>query len=140
MNLQEFFAHYIPQIEAEMRAILDANGFAGQPIGADDIAVDLPQAPVLRRYTANDTSLESLGELLRQNPNGLLIERDELASLLAHLSQEENSGARGFYLTGADAKEGYTVVDAATVLCSHIGPERRGASERGRSRIGDSIP
>jgi putative DNA primase/helicase len=77
-------------------------------VTAEDLRIDLPDAPILRRYTANDSSHEALGELMRQNPNGLLVERDELASMLSHLSSEENANARGFFLTGADATSGYT--------------------------------
>jgi putative DNA primase/helicase len=56
--------------------------------------------PTLRRYIANDTTVESLGVLLQQNSNGLLVFRDELVSLLDSLDQEDHVSQRGFYLTG----------------------------------------
>ena len=62
----------------------------------------------LRRYAAHQSSMQALGELLRQNPNGLLVERDELAGLLSNLSQEDKAEERGFYLTGADGVPGFT--------------------------------
>jgi putative DNA primase/helicase len=65
--------------------------------GADvsgDLVSDDAEEPVLKRYIANDTSAESLGELLRQNPNGLLVFRDELVSLLRGLDREDNASAR----------------------------------------------
>jgi putative DNA primase/helicase len=65
--------------------------------------------PILRRYLVNDTSLESLAEILRQNPNGVLIHRDELVSLLSHLDREENVSQRGFYLTGWNGNSSYTI-------------------------------
>lgn len=65
-------------------------------------------APELRRYIVNDTSYQSLGELLRQNNNGLLVHRDELLSLLRSLDRDENVEAKGFYLTGWNGTEGYT--------------------------------
>ena len=80
----------------------------GNEATADSLKVELPDEPVLRRYTAHQSSVQALGELLRQNPNGLLVERDELASLLSSLSQEEQAEARGFYLTGADGFASYT--------------------------------
>jgi putative DNA primase/helicase len=58
--------------------------------------------PTLRRYIANDTTVESLGVLLQQNPNGLLVFRDELVSLLDSLDQEDHVSQRGFYLTAAE--------------------------------------
>jgi hypothetical protein len=53
-------------------------------------------------------SYESLGELLASNPVGLLVERDELVSLLKHLDREEQCVARGFYLSGWSGQQPYT--------------------------------
>jgi putative DNA primase/helicase len=69
---------------------------------------DAIDAPTLRRYRVNDTSCEALGEVLIENPNGVMVYRDELVSLLKGLAQEEQAGARGFYLTGWDAQQSYT--------------------------------
>ena len=55
-------------------------------------------SPTRRRYIANDSSVEKLGELLNQNPNGLLVFRDELIGLLKSLDKEGHEGARSFYL------------------------------------------
>ena len=79
--------------------------------GADvsgDLANDQPEAPTLRRYIVNDTTAAALGELLRQNPDGLLAFRDELVSLLKSLDREESAEARGFYLTGWNGNSAYT--------------------------------
>ena len=38
------------------------------------------QAPTQHRYIVNDTTVEKLGELLNENPNGLVLERDELGA------------------------------------------------------------
>lgn len=64
--------------------------------------------PAMRRYIANDTSPASLGELLRQNQNGLLVYRDELISLLKGLDREDQAEGRGFYLTGWNGDSPYT--------------------------------
>jgi hypothetical protein len=58
----------------------------------------VPEAPVLRRYKSNDTTPEKLGELLRENPAGLLVLRDELVGLLASWDREGREGERAFYL------------------------------------------
>lgn len=63
--------------------------------------------PVVRCYKANDSSYQALGELLRQNTNGLLVHRDEMMSLIRALDREDNSEARGFYLTGWNGSESY---------------------------------
>lgn len=36
--------------------------------------------PIQRRYIVNDATVEKLGELLNENPNGLVVERDELGA------------------------------------------------------------
>jgi hypothetical protein len=59
---------------------------------------ETPQAPVLRRYKSNDSTVEKLGELLRENPAGLLVLRDELPGLLASWEREGREGDRTFFL------------------------------------------
>ncbi|MGI8854098.1 MAG: DUF3987 domain-containing protein [Methyloceanibacter sp.] len=67
-----------------------------------------PTEPVERRYITNDTTYEKLGEILSQNPSGVLAHRDELVSLLRTLDREEYAAARGFFLTAWGGKERYT--------------------------------
>ncbi len=57
-----------------------------------------PAEPTLRRYKSNDTTVEKLGELLRENPAGLLVLRDELVGLIAAWDKEGREGERAFYL------------------------------------------
>jgi len=72
------------------------------------LAVDEPDVPVLKRYIVNDTTPASLGELLRQNTNGLLVFRDEMVSLLKNLDKPGQEEGRGFYLTGWNGDSAYT--------------------------------
>lgn len=73
-----------------------------------DLDLDEPELPALRRYKTNDSTAAALGELHRQNPNGLLVYRDEVVSLLKGLDREDNAEARGFYLTGWNGNSPYT--------------------------------
>jgi len=57
-----------------------------------------PPTPTLRRFTAMDTTVEKLGELLRENPAGLLVTRDELVGLLASWEREGRESERAFFL------------------------------------------
>ncbi len=57
-----------------------------------------PELPVMHRYKSNDTTVEKLGELLRENPAGLLVLRDELVGLIASWDREGREGERAFYL------------------------------------------
>ena len=65
-------------------------------------------APLLKRYVTNNASYEALGELLMENPNGLLVEADEIIGLLKQLDAGGQEVARSFYLTAADGDKGYT--------------------------------
>lgn len=74
----------------------------------------------VRRYSTNDTSYQALAELLIQNPNGLLVVRDELVSLLASLGAEDRAEERGFYLTGWNGNQSYTVDRIERGLNRHV--------------------
>lgn len=64
--------------------------------------------PIRRRLVVNDPSVEKLGELLNENPNGLILVRDELSGLLANLSKEDYQSDRAFYLECFDGNGSYT--------------------------------
>jgi hypothetical protein len=67
-----------------------------------------PERPPRRRYVVTDATYEKLGEILSENPDGVLAHRDELISLLKPLGREENAAARGFYLTAWNGTDSYT--------------------------------
>jgi Protein of unknown function (DUF3987) len=54
--------------------------------------------PPCPRLIVNDATVEKLGELLNENPRGLLLIRDELAGFLARMESEEYQSDRAFYL------------------------------------------
>jgi putative DNA primase/helicase len=89
--------------EAKKRLSRDPQADVGHLLEAEEL-----DEPILRRYIANDTTAAALGELLRQNPNGLLVHRDEIVSLLRALDREDNAEARGFYLTSWNGDSAYT--------------------------------
>lgn len=84
------------------------NGIPNEAELLGALQLNEPDLPALRRYIANDTTAAALGELHRQNPNGLLVFRDELVSLLKSLDREDNAEARGFYLTAWNGDSPYT--------------------------------
>lgn len=57
-----------------------------------------PEPPVWRRYKTNDSTIERMGELLSENPRGILLFRDELIGLLASWDREGRETDRAFYL------------------------------------------
>ncbi|MDR3158743.1 MAG: DUF3987 domain-containing protein [Zoogloeaceae bacterium] len=80
---------------------------AKDPSADIDLTCDEPDKPIPRTYWTSDATAERLGELLAENPNGLLVERDELSSFLVKLEEETQATARGLYLSGWSGKEGY---------------------------------
>lgn len=61
------------------------------------------------RFITNDATVEALGQLLIDNPNGILFEADELIGLLKNLDKQGQEGARAFFLTAADGNQSYTI-------------------------------
>ena len=59
---------------------------------------DAPQAPVMRRYKTDDPTIEKLCEILKENPQGVLVFRDELIGWLRSLDKQGREGDRAFYL------------------------------------------
>jgi hypothetical protein len=61
-----------------------------------------------RRYLTQDSTVEKLGELLQENPRGLLVLRDELAGWLRTLERPGREGEREFYLEAWNGTGGFT--------------------------------
>ncbi len=83
---------------------------------ADDIA-DLksehcnltpPDAPIWCRYKTNETTIEKCNEVMRDNPRGLLLFRDELVGLLAGWERPGHESDRGYFLEGWNGNQGHT--------------------------------
>ena len=98
------------KLRQKVRAQLEAAALKkGKTANIDaDLLGNEPEEPLPVRFRTNDTTYEAIGQLLISNPNGILIERDELVSLLRHLDREEQVVARGFYMSGWDGKQPYT--------------------------------
>jgi hypothetical protein len=92
-------------IEKNDRAALKKNPHANLA----RIEIEAPVAPVQRRYLVNDATVEALMEICGENPQGVGVYRDELVSLLRGLDREGQESARGFYLTGWNGNDSYTV-------------------------------
>lgn len=69
----------------------------------------VPEKPTLCRYTTNDPTVEKLGEILLDNPNGVLVFRDELTGWLRTLDKQGHESDRAFYLEAWNGIGRYTV-------------------------------
>ena len=73
------------------------------------LAANPPKEPKMRRYKSNDSTIEMLTELIRDNPRGILVMRDELVGLLANCNRQGHEGDRSFYLESWNGKHSFAV-------------------------------
>lgn len=71
------------------------------PLGAESL-------PVRRRFQTNDATVEKLGEVLKDNPHGVLVFRDELVGWLRGMEREGREQERAFYLEAFNGTSSFT--------------------------------
>jgi hypothetical protein len=93
---------------------------------AEELHMSQPSEPVCMRYIANDPTVEKLGELLNENPNGILLMRDELTGFLRSMDKPGRESDRAFYLEAWNGnnpftydriKRGTVRIESACVSC-----------------------
>jgi hypothetical protein len=84
----------------------------GDQSGASDLAHEALQvdggAPLCRRWLVNDATVEKLGEILAENPAGVLLYRDELHGFFRTLERQGHEADRAFYLESWNGDGSYT--------------------------------
>ena len=70
---------------------------------------DMPEEPRERRYITQDATTAKLGELLLENPQGLLIHRDELSGWLKSFEKSGQENDRHFFLESWSGKQDFDV-------------------------------
>jgi hypothetical protein len=75
------------------------------PMRPDDSIAE----PVCGRLITQDATSEKLHEIMRDNPAGVLLIRDELSGWLATLDKPGREGERGFFLSAWNGDTGYTM-------------------------------
>lgn len=73
-----------------------------------DETMEEVSTPPRKRYITQDPTVEKLGELLRDNPRGILIFRDELLGFLRTMEIEGRENSRAFYLEAWNGTGSYT--------------------------------
>ncbi|WP_375685554.1 YfjI family protein [Bartonella sp. TT110JLCBS] len=74
------------------------------------------------RFIVNDVTVEKLGELLKENPRGLLMVRDELSGFLTNLERKKYQTDRAFYLTAFNGDDQFTYdrIERGTIFIPHV--------------------
>jgi hypothetical protein len=70
-----------------------------------------PKAPIAERCLVGDTTLEALAPILRDNPRGLLLHRDELAGWFGSFDRYAGKGK-----ASADAAQWLSIFDGDTII------------------------
>lgn len=73
------------------------------------IDAQIAPKPIIKRRIVNDSTVESLQELMSENSWGFLAFRDELNGLLKSMDKQGQEGSRAFYLTCYDGNQPFTV-------------------------------
>jgi hypothetical protein len=95
-------------VEGAMKKAAKASNADMAALRAEFVAAADPPEPAQRRYVVNDTTVEKLGELLNENPRGLLHFRDELVGWLATLDRDGHENDRAFFLEAWNGAGRYT--------------------------------
>ncbi len=85
--------------------------FAGKK-GPNPVEANIEEEPIqpkMRRYKTEDATTEKLGELLIDNPQGLLLFRDELSGWLNSFEKNGREGDRQFFLESWSGDEEFDV-------------------------------
>ncbi len=93
--------------ESMKKAAKEGKSGEVERLAAEMSAKTLP--PVKRRYKTNDATVEKLGELLIENPNGLLNFRDELVGWLRAMDKAGHESDRAFWLEAYVGTGGHEV-------------------------------
>lgn len=122
-----------------------------ESLKAELIALEEPPKPVRARKRTNNATVEKNHELCRDNPSGILVERDELAGFFAQMDQAGHEQDRAFYLEGWNGtgrfdldRIGRGTVSAKTVCLSVLGgiqPDklREHLSQKGMMQSNDGM-
>jgi hypothetical protein len=128
---EEFYQSRINGIKEEIKktskketaesALLKLKNSLQETMTAYDLTKVVP-----KRYITNDATVEKLHEILKDNPDGIAMIRDELEGWARGLDKQGREGDREFYLEAWDGMEAKSIDRIgrgsvhATAICVHI--------------------
>jgi len=119
-SAKKIYASDLFEHEAQIGGLKRAmtNAFAGgqnykgrNPEEIKKLLDDIPEmeVPILRRYRTNDVTVEKVALMLNDNPNGLLMFRDEIIGWLAGMEKQNHQSDRAFWLETWNGGQTYNV-------------------------------
>ena len=97
----------IDALKAQLKKAAKDGKESPASVAAEIADLEEPTEPVLRRYKTNDSTVEKLGEILRDNPHGVLVLRDELVGLISNWEREGREGDRAFFLEAWNGNQSF---------------------------------
>jgi len=104
-------AHKAQKEGIRSKMLQTANGkkdLSMEELTSQFISLESPKAPLWKRYKTNDATIEKLAELLKDNPRGLLVFKDELSGLLVTWEKDGREPDRAFFLEAWNGQGGIT--------------------------------
>lgn len=95
------------QAQQRAKALIDKGDASGEASAILSANTE-PKAPQARRFYTSDATVEKLGEICAANPQGVMVYRDEVASLWTEWSNPEKATMRGFMMAGWGGQDSYT--------------------------------
>lgn len=96
------------QVQKDAKAAIKSKDNAKARALLEQAAQEEGEAPSRKRYIVYDATVEKLGELLNQNPNGLLLFRDEISGWLKTIDREDRANDREFWIESFAGNGSYT--------------------------------
>jgi hypothetical protein len=90
-------------LEKNMETALKKNNsseISNVEIELEELESNPPKEPKLRRYQTQDTTIEKLQDMLRENPQGIFIFRDELNGFLMKMKKDGHDEDEDFHIEG----------------------------------------
>ncbi|MDD2857013.1 MAG: DUF3987 domain-containing protein, partial [Desulfuromonadaceae bacterium] len=91
-----------------IKRVVKQNPSADTTTLKEQLAALQSDEPTRKRYMTQDGTVEKIGELLSENPRGILINRDELIGWFRSLDKPGHESDRGFYLEAWNGNGRYT--------------------------------
>jgi hypothetical protein len=95
-------------LEASLKKSIEANDATNTQTIMASLEKVKCDSPIVKRYYTTDATIEKIGEICRDNPNGLLLFRDELVGWFNSLSKAGREEDRTFYLQSWNGDGQYT--------------------------------
>jgi len=91
--------------KAAMKAALKSGD---KPPDVSSLHIPKPEKPAGKRYLLDDTTYETAGVIMAENPGGITVMCDELVGFIRPLSRQEYATARAFWLKSWNGKDEHT--------------------------------